>query len=147
VGVKGGFSPRFPFGCHGTWVSWCIWEDVICNEEQATDEKYREVKEATDEYKKCSSPHAADSGAKISCIRYSELHSLPYFNTVDHFLIDPMRNLFPGVLEDIGNAITEGDARFADSNGRDVISKHRFLVGKSCRCLLLRIWVLLSIQL
>ena len=72
---------------------------------------YREVKQATDEYKKCSSPHAADSGAKISCIRYSELHSLPYFNTVDHFLIDPMRNLFVGVVEDIGNAVTEGDAR------------------------------------
>lgn len=108
---------------------------------------YRDVKEATDEYKKCSSPHAADSGAKISFIRYSELHSLPYFTTVDHFLIDPMRNLFLGVVEDIGNAITEGNARCTDSNGRDVISKHRFLVKKSCRCLLLRIWVLLSIQL
>ena len=44
-----------------------------------------EVTNAMDKYKKCSSRHAADSVAKVSGVRYSELSRLPYFNTVDNF--------------------------------------------------------------
>ena len=83
----------------------------------------REVRNAMDKYKKCSSRHAADSVAKVSGVRYSELSRLPYFNTVDNFLIDPMHNLFLGLVEDLGNAIIEGDARFIDCNGQDVFQK------------------------
>ena len=83
----------------------------------------REVRNAMDKYKKCSSRHAADSVAKVSGVRYGELSRLPYFNTVDNFLIDPMHNLFLGLVEDLGNAIIEGDARFIDCNGQDVFQK------------------------
>ena len=72
-----------------------------------------------DKYKKCSSRNGTDSVAKVSGVRYSELSRLPYFNAVDNFPIDPLHNLFLGLLEDIGNAIIEGDARFIDGNGRD----------------------------
>jgi len=54
---------------------------------------YREVRNAMDKYKKCSSRHAADSVAKVSGVRYCELSCLPYFNIVDNFLIDPMHNV------------------------------------------------------
>ena len=83
----------------------------------------REVRNAMDKYKKCPSRHAADSVAKVSGVRYSELSRLPYFNIVDNFLIDPMHNLFLGLVEDLGNAIIERDDRFIDCNGQDVFQK------------------------
>ena len=78
-----------------TWVGRCIRKDLLCNKEHASEQK-------------CSSQHAADSVAKVSGVRYSELSRLPYFNTVDNFLIDPMHNLFLGLVDDLGNAIIEG---------------------------------------
>lgn len=49
VGVKGGFTLRIPFGCHGTWVSWCIWERMsFVTKSMPQIRNYREVKEATD---------------------------------------------------------------------------------------------------
>ena len=60
------------------------------------------------------------SVAKVCGVRYSELSRLPYINTVDNFLIDLMHNLFLGLVEDVGNAIIEGDARFIDGEGRHV---------------------------
>ena len=48
------------------------------------------------------------SVAKVCGERYSELSRLPYINTVDNFLIDPMHNFFLGLVEDVGNAIIEG---------------------------------------
>ena len=34
-----------------------------------------------------------------------------------------MHNLFLGLVEDVGNAIIEGDSRFIDGNGRDVFQE------------------------
>ncbi|XP_068708243.1 uncharacterized protein [Montipora foliosa] len=76
-----------------------------------------EVREAMKRYQKASSRHAADTIAKASGV--SELSRLPYFNTVDNFLIDPMHNFFLGLVEDVGNAIIVEDNRFIDANGRE----------------------------
>ena len=81
--------------------------------------KDREVREAMKRYQKASSRHAADTIAKASGVRYSELSRLPYFNTVDNFLIDPMHNFFLGLVEDVGNGIIVEDNRFIDANGRE----------------------------
>ena len=81
--------------------------------------KDREVREAMKRYQRASSRHASDAIAKASGVRYSELSRLPYFNTVDNFLIDPMHNFFLGLVEDVGNAIIVEDNRFIDANGRE----------------------------
>ena len=70
-----------------------------------------------DRYKDAPSKHAAEAIAKVSGVKYSELSRLPYFNTVDNFLVDPMHNLFLRLVEDIGNAIIVGDENFIDANG------------------------------
>ena len=63
------------------------------------------------------------SVAKVCGVRYSELSRLPYINKVDNFLIDPVHNFFLGLVEDVGNAIIEGDARFIDGEGRHVFQE------------------------
>ena len=82
-----------------------------------------EVRAAMGRYKDAPSRHAADATAKVSGVRYSELSRLPYFNTVDNFLVDPMHNLFLGLVEDIGNAIIVGDENFIDANLGDKPSR------------------------
>ena len=82
-----------------------------------------EVRIAMGRYKDAPSRHAADAIAKVSGVRYSELSRLPYFNTVDNFLVDPMHNLFLGLVEDIGNAIIVGDENFIDANGRQAFQE------------------------
>lgn len=83
----------------------------------------KEVRGAMDKYKNASSKHAADAIAKVSGVRYSELSRLPYFNTVENFLIDPMHNLFLGLVEDVGNAIIVGDENFITTNGRETLQE------------------------
>ena len=85
-----------------------------------------EVRAAMGRYKDAPSRHAADAIAKVRGVRYSELSRLPYFNTVDNFLhvlVDPMHNLFLGLVEDIGNAIIVGDENFIDANLGDKPSR------------------------
>jgi len=77
----------------------------------------QEVRASMDRYKDAPSKHAAAAIAKVSGVEYSELSRLPYFNTVDNFLVDPMHNLFLGQVEDTGNAIIVGDENFIDANG------------------------------
>ena len=79
----------------------------------------KEVREAMGRYKNATSKHAGDLIAKVSGVRYSELSRLSYFNTVDNFLVDPMHNLFLGLVEDMGNAIIVRDGQFIDANGRE----------------------------
>ena len=74
-------------------------------------------------YRTANSKHAADNIAKVSGVKYSELSRLPYFNTVDNFLVDPMHNLFLGLVEDIGNAVIVGDENFVTADGRDVFER------------------------
>ncbi|XP_078383369.1 uncharacterized protein LOC144665947 isoform X14 [Oculina patagonica] len=83
----------------------------------------KEVRAAMDKYQTASSKHASDAIAKVSGVRYSELSRLPYFNTVDNFLVDPMHNVFLGLVEDIGNAIIVQDEKFITSNGRDTFQR------------------------
>ena len=78
----------------------------------------REVRDAMAKYNSARSKHSADEVAKVSGVRYSELSRLPYFHTVNNFLVDPMHNLFLGLVEDIGNAIIVGDEKFISANGR-----------------------------
>jgi len=47
----------------------------------------------------------------------------PISNTVDNFLVDPMHNLFLGLVEDIGNAIIVGDVNFIDANGQQAFQE------------------------
>jgi len=82
-----------------------------------------EVRAAMKKYRTANSKHAADSIAKVSGVRYSELSRLPYFNTVDNFLVDPMHNLFLGLVEDVGNAVIVGDENFITADGRDVFER------------------------
>ena len=83
----------------------------------------REVRDAMAKYQKATSKHAADSLAKVSGVRYSELSRLPYFDMVENFLVDPMHNLFLGLVEDVGNAIIIGDEKFISADGRDVFQE------------------------
>ena len=82
-----------------------------------------EVRVAMAEYQAAKRKHSADSIAKVSGIRYSQLSCLPYFNTVDNFLVDPMHNLFLGIVEDVGNAIIGGDEKFIDENKREIFQE------------------------
>ena len=75
----------------------------------------REVRDAMAKYQKATSKHAADSLAKVSGVRYSELSRLPYFDIVENFLVDPM--------QDVGNAIIIGDEKFISADGRDVFQE------------------------
>ena len=83
----------------------------------------REVRDAMAKYQKATSKHAADSLAKVSGVRYSELSRLPYFDIVENFLVDPMHNLFLGPVEDVGNAIIIGDEKFISADGRDIFQE------------------------
>ena len=83
----------------------------------------REVRDAIAKYQKATSKHAADSLAKVSGVCYSELSRLPYFDMVENFLVDPMHNLFLGLVEDVGNAIIIGDEKFISADGRDVFQE------------------------
>ena len=83
----------------------------------------REVRDAMAKYQKATSKHAADSLAKVSGVRYSELSRLPYFDMVENFLVDPMHNLFLGLVEDVGNAIIIGDEKFISADGRNVFQE------------------------
>ena len=83
----------------------------------------REVRDAIAKYQKATSKHAADSLAKVSGVCYSELSRLPYFDMVENFLVDPMHNLFLGLVEDVGNAIIIGDEKFISADGRNVFQE------------------------
>lgn len=74
----------------------------------------QEVRAAMGRYKNAPSKHAADAIAKVSGVKYSELSRLPYFNTVDNFLVYTMHNLFLGLVEDIGNDSIVGDKNFIE---------------------------------
>ena len=49
-----------------------------------------EVKAAMGRYKDAPSRHAANAIAKVSGVKYSERSHLPYFNSVNISLADPM---------------------------------------------------------
>ena len=52
-----------------------------------------EVRAAMGRYKDAPSRHAADAIAKVSGVKYSERSRLPYFDSVNIFLVDPMHNV------------------------------------------------------
>ncbi|KAF8155108.1 hypothetical protein K438DRAFT_2026517 [Mycena galopus ATCC 62051] len=51
------------------------------------------------EYLKCTTKSARDAFVKKYATRWSELHRLPYFNLCEMIVIDPMHNLFLGVVK------------------------------------------------
>ncbi|KAJ7170889.1 hypothetical protein C8R43DRAFT_1120617 [Mycena crocata] len=64
--------------------------------EERTDARHRELQK---EYLKCTSKSARDAFVKKYATRWSELHRLPYFNLCEMIVIDPMHNLFLGVVK------------------------------------------------
>ena len=92
-------------------------------ETMPTSRNDKEVREAMARYQTASSRHAADAIAKVSGVRYSELPRLPYFNTVDNFLVDPMHDVFLGLVEEICNAIIVGDEKFISTSGRETFQE------------------------
>ncbi|KAF7366659.1 hypothetical protein MSAN_00923800 [Mycena sanguinolenta] len=61
-----------------------------------TNKQHRELQK---EYLKCSSNSARDAFVKEHATRWSELHRLPYFDVCRMIVIDPMHNLFLGVVK------------------------------------------------
>ncbi|KAJ7156359.1 hypothetical protein C8R46DRAFT_1115786 [Mycena filopes] len=51
------------------------------------------------EYQKCTTKSARDAFVKANATRWSELHRLPYFDICQMVVIDPMHNLFLGVVK------------------------------------------------
>ncbi|KAJ7301764.1 hypothetical protein DFH08DRAFT_992213 [Mycena albidolilacea] len=63
---------------------------------ERTNAQHRELQK---EYLKCTSKSARDAFVKRNATRWSELHHLPYFNICEMIVIDPMHNLFLGVVK------------------------------------------------
>ncbi|KAJ7739013.1 hypothetical protein B0H16DRAFT_1729688 [Mycena metata] len=61
-----------------------------------TDAEHRRMQR---EYLKCTTKSARDAFVKKNAARWSELHRLPYFNICEMIVVDPMHNLFLGVVK------------------------------------------------
>ncbi|KAF7358278.1 hypothetical protein MVEN_00876900 [Mycena venus] len=63
---------------------------------ERTNKRHRELQK---EYLKCTTKAARDAFVKQYATRWSELHRLPYFDICEMIVIDPMHNLFLGVVK------------------------------------------------
>ncbi|KAJ7814371.1 hypothetical protein B0H13DRAFT_1924870 [Mycena leptocephala] len=63
---------------------------------ERTDAEHRRLQK---EYLKCNTKAARDAFVKKYATRWCELHRLPYFNICEMIVIDPMHNLFLGVVK------------------------------------------------
>ncbi|KAF7372684.1 hypothetical protein MVEN_00131700 [Mycena venus] len=63
---------------------------------ERTNKRHRELQK---EYLKCTTKSARDAFVKQYATRWCELHRLPYFNICEMIVIDPMHNLFLGVVK------------------------------------------------
>ncbi|KAF7363429.1 hypothetical protein MSAN_00998700 [Mycena sanguinolenta] len=61
-----------------------------------TDAEHRRLQS---EYLKCTTKSARDAFVRKHATRWSELYRLPYFNLCEMIVIDPMHNLFLGVVK------------------------------------------------
>ena len=68
-------------------------------------------------------PVLADIPASRKLSQFLSFKAEKLITFVDNFLVDPMHNLFLGLVEDVGNAVIVGDENFITADGRDVFER------------------------
>ncbi|KAJ7188886.1 hypothetical protein C8R46DRAFT_1024111 [Mycena filopes] len=97
----GGFgSHNHTYFCTMCWISQELKATPASFKEngfaERTNARHRHLQK---EYQKCTTKSARDAFVKANATRWSELHRLPYFDICQMVVIDPMHNLFLGVVK------------------------------------------------
>ena len=79
-----------------------------------------EVRKAMGTYRKATTKASVLAMSQKTGVKYSELARLPYFNTVENFLIDPMHSILMGLVSDLGEELITNFYNLMTEEERDI---------------------------